>query len=309
MRSLILKRLLLMPFLLVAVSIVTFVLMHLSPSDPAEVALRINDITPTPEAILQMRGELGLDRPVIERYVHWLEGIAQGDFGLSYETKMPVFEELSRAFPTTLCLAFFAFVLVVVFGVALGIACALFEGSAFDVSVRGIVFVVSAIPSFLAGLVFIWVLALVFDLFPTGGLETKSGFVLPVITLALPYIATYVRLMRNALVENREALFVLYAQVRGVSRYALLKHRIRNALQPFIVALGMSVPKLLAGTVVVENVFGLPGLGRLCVHAIFSRDYPMIQAYVLLMALLFIVSNAVADLGVYASDPRLRRRV
>ena len=307
MVSFILKRLALMIPLLLGISVVSFTLITLSPSDPAEVALRVNDITPTAEAILEMREELGLDKPLLERYGKWLGAMVQGDFGNSYATKTPVMHEILHALPTTLMLASIAFVLVVFFGLFVGIWCALHEDSFADRMVRGFVFVATAMPSFWLGLLLMWFVSLHLNLLPTSGLEEASGIILPAITLSLTYIATYIRLMRNTMIQTGHELYVLYAKARGLRERVITKHRVMNALQPFVVALGMSIPKLVAGTVIVENIFALPGLGRVCVSAIFSRDYPMIQAYVLFMAVLFIFFNLMADVGMRFIDPRLRR--
>lgn len=308
MGNLVYKRLILLIPLLLGISFICYGLVNLSPSDPAEVALRVNDITPTPEAIIEMREELGLEKPFMTRYFLWLEGIVQGDFGTSYETRMPVLTEIQRAFPVTLALAGSSFLLIVFLGLFLGILCAVFEGSLLDKIVRSFVFTAMAMPSFWLGLLLIWFFALKLNLVPISGSEGFRGYILPTLTLSCSYAATYIRLMRNTLINTKENLYVLYAQVRGLKKSVVLKHQIINALQPFIVALGMSIPKLIAGTVIVESIFSLPGLGRLCVHAIFSRDYPMIQAYILLMAVAFILFNLLADILTQWIDPRLRRR-
>ncbi|DAB31813.1 MAG TPA: nickel ABC transporter permease subunit NikB [Sulfurospirillum sp. UBA11407] len=309
MQKMILRRLSLLVPLVFAISAICFVLINLSPSDPAEVALRVNDITPTSEAIEQMRVELGLDKPMVERYFIWIKGVLQGDFGVSYETNTPIIEEILYAFPTTLKLALSALLLIVSLGLFFGVLCAKYEGSLLDKTIRGFIFFATAMPSFWLGLLLIWFFSLRLDIFPTGGLEEVKGIVLPAITLSLAYVATYIRLMRNTLLSNQQMLFILYAKARGLKEITVLKHQIRNALVPFVTALGMSIPKLVAGTVVVENIFSLPGLGRLCIHAIFSRDYPMIQAYILLMAVSFILFNLFADILVHWINPRLKEQL
>lgn len=306
MKSYFLKRLAWGIPMLFMVSLLSFSLMSLSPSDPAEVALRVNDITVTPEALLQMHQELGLDQPFYTRYFQWMNGLFHADFGMSYALKTPVLHELFSALKTTLLLGVCTLCLVLVFGFGLGIVCALYEGSLVDKIIRFIVFVTTAMPSFWLGLLLVWLFSLYFNLLPTSGFEAWYSLILPSITLSLNYISTYARMMRNTMLQTKEALFVLYAKARGLSSVVIYWHIIKNALRPCIIALGMSIPKLLAGTVVVENIFGLPGIGRLCVHAIFSRDVPMIQAYVFLMASLFILFNLTADMVVRFLDPRLR---
>lgn len=306
MSRFIVKRLLLMLPLLLGISVVSFTLSALSPSDPAEVALRVNDITPTTEAIAQMREELGLNASLHVRYFSWLLGVLKGDFGVSYITKTPVVHEIANALPTTLLLAGITVALVLVWGASLGALCALYKNSWLDTTIRGFIFFAAAIPSFGLALLFIAFFSLFLDLFPTAGLEQGLGIVLPSLTLFLGYVATYVRLMRSSMLNNEYAPYIFYARARGLSEVSILKHRIINALHPFVIALGMSIPKLIAGAVIIENIFALPGVGRLCVSAIFSRDYPMIQGYVFLMALLFLLFNLLADVSIKLLDPRLR---
>ena len=136
-----------------------------------------------------------------------------------------------------------------------------------------------------------WLFAVKLNLLPTSGMETPSSVILPAVTLSLAYISTYVRLLRNNMVQNKLENYVLYAKARGLKERKILQHIFKNSLQSSIAALGMSIPKLIAGTVIVEHIFAWPGVGRLCVTAIFNHDYPIIQAYVLLMAVLFVVFN------------------
>lgn len=152
-----------------------------------------------------------------------------------------------------------------------------------------------------------WLLSVKFNLFPTSGMEKASSVVLPAVTLSLTYISTYVRLIRNNMIKNKKENYVLYARVRGLKESTIIKHVFKNSLQTSITALGMSIPKLIAGTVVVENIFAWPGIGRLCVSAIYNRDYPVIQAYILIMAVLFVACNLLVDVASALLDPRMRR--
>ncbi|AXX91668.1 nickel ABC transporter permease subunit NikB [Malaciobacter molluscorum LMG 25693] len=306
MSNFILKRILLIIPLLLGVTIVCFILVNINQSDPAEVTLRVNNITVTKEAIEETRKDLGLDKPLINQYLSWISNLIKGNFGISYESKKPVLNELSEAFPITLYLSIFSLFLIVFFGFIIGVLCALFENTLFDKIVRGIIFTTTAIPNFWLALLLIYTFAYYYNIFPSNGFEGLNSLVLPSITLAITYISTFVRIIRNSIIQTKNSLFMTYAKARGVSKYTLLKHQIRNAIAPFIVALNMSIPRLLAGTVIIENIFALPGLGRVCVHAIFVRDYPIIQSYVLFMALLFIIFNLIADIWIIKRDPRLR---
>ena len=307
MRDYILKRLATVIPILIGISFLSFALISLSPSNPAEVALRVNEIVPTEEAVRAMEEQLGTNKPYIERYVTWLTDSLQGDFGNSYVNNKPVATLIGQAIPNTIKLALLALLITIVFSVLVGILCAVYEGSFGDKLARALVFVGTAMPSFWVGLLLIWIFSVKLNLFPTSGMERPSSIVLPAITLALSYISTYVRLIRNNMVQNKHENYVYYARIRGLKETTIIKHIFKNSLQSSLIALGMSIPKLIAGTVIVENIFAWPGVGRVCVDAIFNRDFPVIQAYILLMAVLFVICNLLVDIFSVAIDPRLRK--
>lgn len=307
MRDYILKRLATVIPILIGISFLSFALISLSPSNPAEVALRVNEIVPTEEAVRAMEEQLGTNKPYIERYVTWLIDSLQGDFGNSYVNNKPVATLIGQAIPNTIKLAFVALLITIVFSVLVGILCAVYEGSFGDKLARALVFVGTAMPSFWVGLLLIWIFSVKLNLFPTSGMERPSSIVLPAITLALSYISTYVRLIRNNMVQNKHENYVYYARIRGLKETTIIKHIFKNSLQSSLTALGMSIPKLIAGTVIVENIFAWPGVGRVCVDAIFNRDFPVIQAYILLMAVLFVICNLLVDIFSVAIDPRMRK--
>lgn len=306
MRSFISKRLLSMIPILIGISFLSFIIINLSPSDPAEVALRVNEIVPTETAIQEMREELNLDKPFFERYTAWLINSLNGDFGNSYVNKKPVGNEIAQALPSTLKLAGISLIITLTISIGAGVLCAIYEGSIGDKITRAFIFLGTAMPSFWIGLLLIWLFSVKLNLLPTSGMETASSVILPAITLSLSYISTYVRLIRNNMIKNKKENYVLYARVRGLKESTIVKHVFKNSLQSSITALGMSIPKLIAGTVVVENIFAWPGVGRLCVSAIYNRDFPVIQAYILIMAVLFVVCNLLVDIISVSIDPRLR---
>ena len=307
MTDYILKRLATVIPILIGISFLSFALISLSPSNPAEVALRVNEIVPTEEAVRAMEEQLGTNKPYIERYVTWLTVSLQGDFGNSYVNNKPVATLIGQAIPNTIKLALLALLITIVFSVLVGILCAVYEGSFGDKLARALVFVGTAMPSFWVGLLLIWIFSVKLNLFPTSGMERPSSIVLPAITLALSYISTYVRLIRNNMVQNKHENYVYYARIRGLKETTIIKHIFKNSLQSSLTALGMSIPKLIAGTVMVENIFAWPGVGRVCVDAIFNRDFPVIQAYILLMAVLFVICNLLVDIFSVAIDPRMRK--
>jgi nickel transport system permease protein len=293
--------------LLLAISFLAFTLLTLVPADPAEVALRVNEIIPTPESIATMRTELGLDKPFLVRYADWLGKAVRFDFGKSYINDRWVLDEILRCLPATLELAAAALAMVIATSLPIGIIGALFANRACDRILRVLVFIGTAMPGYWIGLLLIWLFSIKLNWLPTSGSGTWRHLLLPAAALSLTYISTYVRLIRSNMLENMKETYVLYGRVRGLSeKRILLGHVLKNSLQTSITAFGMSIPQLLAGTVIIENIFAWPGVGRLCISAIFNRDYPVIQAYILLMAVLFIFCNLIVDIVHQYMDPRLR---
>ncbi len=310
MRKYIINRILISFPLLLAISFICFCFINLIPSDPAEVALRVNQITViSTELLEQTKNELGLNRPFLSRYFHWLIDVLQLDFGVSWvNPTRTVAGELVRAMPNTLGLAGASFVLVIVLSLPIGFFCAVYKDSWFDKIMRGFIFVTTAMPAYWIGLLLIWVVSIKMDLLPTSRIdEGWKSYVLPSITVALTYISTFIRLIRNNMIENMKEDYVLYANVRGLNqRRILVKHILINSLHTCFIAIGMSIPQLIAGTIVVENIFAWPGLGTLCIQSIFNRDYPVIQIYVLLIGVLFVVFNLIFDILQVVIDPKLR---
>jgi len=232
----ILRRLLGLFPLLLAISFFAFVLIQLSPSDPAEVCIRVNAMTPTPELIEEMREEMGLNKPFLERYLDWVGYALQGDFGKRYVDGKPVAGEMAKALPPTLALAGATACLMLAVSIACALAGVLFEGRWPDIVLRGFVFLLTSVPAFWAGLLFIWLFAVHLDLLPTGGLEGPGSLVLPAATLSLPYIAAYSRLLRASMVQAREQNFTLYMKACGRSGGAVMRHVFRNSLQSSLTA-------------------------------------------------------------------------
>ncbi|GIZ29322.1 nickel ABC transporter permease subunit NikB [Morganella morganii] len=302
-----LRLLMILPLALI-ISFIAFLLLNMAPSDPAEVALRINEIVPTDQAIALMKQELGLDKPFLVRYFAWLWNAVHLNFGKSFLTRAPVLNEIVTALPATLWLAAVSLFFIIVISLILSFLCVITHNTLVDKSIRGIIFIFTAIPNYWLGLLLIWALAVQLNLFPVSGMLTHESVILPALTLSLGYIGTYIRLIRGTMLNQLQQPYVFYARARGLPDSIILrKHVLPNSLHTSLIAIGMSIPKLIAGTVVIENIFAWPGIGRLCINAIFGRDYPMIQAYILLMALLFLLSNFIVDLLQQYLDPRLTR--
>ncbi|OOB79154.1 MAG: nickel ABC transporter permease subunit NikB [Epulopiscium sp. Nuni2H_MBin003] len=310
MNKYILKRTIAIIPLLFAISIFTFVFINLIPVDPAEVVLRLWNIpVASEELIAQTREDLGLNDPYVVRYFNWLADALRFDFGVSYATpQLTVAQKLAAAFPNTLQLASLSFVLVIVISLPIGFLCAVYKDSWFDKLMRAFIFLTTAMPSYWIGLVLMWVISVKLGWLPTSG--NFNGFkslILPSITVASSYISIFIRLIRNNMIENMTQDYVHYANVRGLKQMNILvKHILKNSLHTCVVAIGMSIPQLISGTIVVENVFAWPGLGTLCISSVFARDMPVIQAYVLLVGVLFVVFNLIFDILQGVMDPKLR---
>ena len=310
MKQYVIKRILTAIPLLIVISFVCFVFINLIPSNPAEVALRVRQVPIiTEEAIAEVEAELGLDKPYFVRYITWLFDCLHGDFGISYvNPARTVAGEILRSLPATLELAGASFVIVLVLSIPIGFLCAVYKDGWFDRIMRGTVFVSTAMPPYWVGLLLMWGIGVKLGWLPTNGSGSWRHLILPAFTVALSYISTYIRLIRNNMLENMKQDYVLYANVRGLPQKAIwVKHVLKNSMHTCIVAMGMSIPQLISGTIVVENVFSWPGLGTLCISSIFNRDYPVIQTYVLLIGVLFVVFNLLFDILQTVSDPRLRK--
>lgn len=301
-----LKRLLFMVPILIGITIITFAVAEFSSTDPAEASIRANGMLATAELIEATRQEFGLDKPLLTRYTDWLGGALHGDLGVSYVTRLPVTDSILEALPATLFLALAALFIIVSVSLAAGILSARAENSKTDWFIRGFIFFTSSMPGFWAALILIWIFSVQLNLFPTNGMRSASSVVLPAVTLSLAYIGTYMRLIRSEMLKAAHEDWVLFARGRGLTEKSILRHMIKNSLHASITALGMSIPKLIAGAFIVESIFAWPGIGRLCVEAVFNRDLPIIQAYVLLMATLFVSFNLVSDLLGMFLDPRQR---
>ncbi|KAA8753350.1 MULTISPECIES: nickel ABC transporter permease subunit NikB [Paenibacillus] len=287
-------------------TLVTFALIHISPVDPAEAYLTAAHIYPTPELLAQKRHEFGLDQPLLTQYAHTIQKIAKLDFGTSYLTNKPVWDEVKLRLPATAELAFWSMLLSALVSIPLGILAAVYKNSWIDMVSRAISYIGASIPQFWLGYLLIFFFSVKLDWLPVEGRGSWENLVLPTITLSLILIAVYTRLLRSSVLEQLQETYVQYARTRGIrERVIMLKHVLKIAISPLITGMGMSMGKLLTGTIIVEQVFSWPGFGRYFVDAIFNRDIPVIQCYVFLAACLFIVCNLLVDLVQLVMDPRI----
>ncbi|WP_127547079.1 nickel/cobalt ABC transporter permease [Paenibacillus amylolyticus] len=308
MGSYIVKRILLTIPLLIIISFITFVLINLSPLDPAVVVLQAQEVPQiTEELIAQTNKVLGFDQPFMIQYVNWIRAVLQLDFGNSYVSGEPVWSLMGPAFMNTLKLTLVSSVFIIALSILLGVICAMREGKLLDRSVRGVSFFLTAMPSYWLAAMMIWYFSVKLDLLPTSGMDSYRSYILPVIVITVSYTGIYFRTVRSSMLSNMNEDYVLYARASGLSEKKVTLHILRNSLQVAVSIFCMAIPIVLGSTVVIENVFAWPGLGRLSVKSILSRDFPIIQAYVLMLAVTFVLFNTLSDIINAAMNPRLRK--
>lgn len=305
-----LKRFMISIPLLLIISFLTFVFIHLSPLDPVEVVLQAQGVPQiTDELIEQTKEELGMTKPFLIRYVQWALACLQLDFGHSYVTGKPVWSMLGPAFFNTLMLTLISVLVIIILSTLLGVICALTEGRWLDKSVRGISFIFTAMPSYWIASMMIWYFSVKLDLLPTSGMESYKSFVLPVFVITISYAGIYFRVVRTSMLSQLNEDYVIYGRACGLPESKIMMHILKNSLQVAISVFCMAFPLIMGSTVVVENIFAWPGLGSLSVKSILSRDFPIIQAYVLILAVAFVIFNMISDIINAALNPKLREEL
>ena len=305
----ILRRLVQMIPVLFGVTLVVFSLLQLIPGDPATAILGIQA---RPESIAALRHELGLDRPLWEQYLHYVGRVVTLDLGDSLKFKVSVASLLGDRLEVSLALIVYATALMIAFSLPLGIVSALRKDGLFDQITRVVLMVTMVMPAFWIGILFLTYFSLKLQLFPVSGYgetwqEHLHHLFLPALTIALSITPLLVRALRTSILEAMGSDYVRTARAKGLRERAIVMgHVLRNALIPALTLLGLSVGYLLGGTVIVENVFSLPGAGKLLVDAITARDYPLVQSTTLIFALLVILVNLLTDLIYTFLDPRVR---
>lgn len=300
------RRLLLAIPVIVGVSIAAFSMMHLIPGDPALAMLR-GQPQVTDADVQRVREQLGLNDPVPVQYLKYVSRAVQGDFGRSVQTRRPVLSDLAAQAPSTIELALAAMALAVTLGIVLGVISALHQNTWVDtLAMLGALFGVS-MPSFWFGLILIFVFALKLGWLPATGQGGPERLVLPALALGMDFAAVTARLVRANLIEVLVADYVRTARAKGLAQsVVMLRHALRNAMIPSITIIGLQVGTLLGGAVVVETVFARQGIGRLLVSAILAQDFPVVQAIVLMAAVVYVLLNLVVDLAYAMFDPRIR---
>jgi peptide/nickel transport system permease protein len=313
MTLLLARRMLGLAVTLAAASVIVFTVMEVLPGDPAVVILGVGA---EPESLAALRGELGLDRPPVERYLAWIAGLARGDLGHSHTYAVPVLELISERVAVTFPLALIAMALTAAIAIPAGVLAARLRGGIGDVGISVVAQLGVAVPNFWFAMLLIIVFAVSLGWLPAGGFPgwdaglgpALGALVLPALALALPQAAILTRVTRSAMLDTIAEDYVRTARAKGLTRSAALwRHALENALIPVVTIMGLQFSFLISGTIVIENVFHLPGLGRLLFQAIAQRDLIVVKELVLLLAISVVVVNFLVDLAYLALDPRLRR--
>ena len=298
---------------LIVASVVIFAVIEVIPGDPAAFMLGVNA---RPDTIAALRAEMGLDQPLIARYLDWITGLLRGDFGRSWTYKTPVSELIADRIWVSLPLATYALILSTLIAFPAGIYAASRRGGAGDVTIMGATQLGVAIPNFWFAMILVLIFAINLRWFSAGGFpgwsdpfQAIKSLTLPAIALALPQAAILARVMRSSLLDMLGEDFIRTARAKGLSRrQALWKHAVRNALIPVLTIIGLQFSFLLAGGIIIEQVFFLPGLGRLIFQSISARDLIVVESVVMLLVFTVIVVNFLVDLAYAAVDPRLRAK-
>ncbi|CCF18756.1 Dipeptide transport system permease protein dppB [Pseudorhizobium banfieldiae] len=327
------ERLLQLIPVLLGVSLIVFLMLALTPGDPVEIMIGDQNMTAEQEALL--RSDLGLDRPLPERFLSFVGNALQGEFGTSFFHRRPVLDVIVERLPATIELSLVAMVIALATAIPLGVAAAIHKNTIIDrIATVGSLFGVS-LPGFWFGILLLMLFAVHLRLLPVSGrigfdseVPMVTGFllidtlvhgrfyafwdalrhiVLPAITLGLPMTAILTRVTRTAMLEVMRQDYVAFAEAKGISRHRILyRHALKNALIPTVSVAAIETGSLLGGNMIVETVFGWPGLGRLVVESIFVRNYPLVQAAVLLYAVTYVLMNFVADILYTVLNPRVK---
>lgn len=297
------------PILLFA-SFIIFYLLRLNNTDPVAQYLINSNLPSTPEVIAEIRHEFGLDKPILEQYLLWLQKAVSLDFGKSYMSDRDVWSDFLYYLPNTLLLALFAFLLTILVSVPFGIIAAYYRDKIPDFLIRFICFIGVCMPNFWFAFLLIMLFSLTLGWLPALGVDGLHSFILPAISIAFMSICVNIRLIRANMLEVSKERHILYAYLRGLKKgHVTIKHVFYNATLPIITALGMHFGELIGGALIIESIFAIPGIGYYSLQGIANHDYPIIQCFVLIMCLVFSLCNLIIDICYAALDPRIRKNM
>jgi ABC-type dipeptide/oligopeptide/nickel transport systems, permease components len=302
----ILKRLILLIPIILGVTFIIFSIMALTPGDPGTLIL---GPSASEASRAQLNHQLGFDKPFIVRYINYITNAVQGDFGKSYITNKPVFSEIFSRFPTTFLLAILGTFISVLIGIPLGVLSAVKQYSAMDTASTMIAMVMASIPGFWLGILMILLFSLTLGWLPSYGVGSFRNFVMPSLTLGVTSAAYKLRTTRATMLETIREDYIRTARAKGAPEKAVIwGHALKNALLPVITLVGIDFASLLGGTILIESVFAMPGVGTLMLNSIRTKDIPQVMATVIFLATLFCVAMLLIDIIYAYIDPRLRSR-
>ena len=308
MRRYVVRRLATLPLLMVGISIISFLLLNFAPGDAAEITLKRQNsgISPSKEAVAALRQELGLDASLPVRYGRWVSDAVRGDLGESYRTGSSISGELFRRMPATLLLATTALALAVAVGIPLGILAAVKRGTWLDTACRMLALVGAAIPSYVMAPALMLLFAVKLDWLPAIGYGSPEQLILPAVALSFGTMAQLMRLTRASVLEILGQDYMRTARAKGLTETVIVwRHGLKNALLPVVTVLGTSTGYLLGGAIIIETIFGWPGVGQFMITGITQRDYPVVQGFVVYIAVIFLLVNLIVDISYRWLDPRL----
>ncbi len=308
MTGYLIRRLLWLPPTLFGLSLICFALLHLAPGDPGELLLRQSGGPSSAESAAQFKAEMGLDKSLLQRYRLWLGRAVRLDLGESFTTGEPVRDQILSRMPATIKLALTAFGLMLAATIPIGLLSALRPQGWLDQGSRLLAVVFASLPNYWFGLLLMFLFARYWQIFNIVGHDRPADIILPALTLALGMTAVQSRLARERFLAVLSEDYIRTALAKGLNRrQVFIRHALKNALAPLLHLWGASFGYLLGGSILVETVFAWPGAARLAVDAVLNRDYPVVQGYVILMALIFVGVNLAVDLGHALLDPRIRQ--
>jgi len=300
----ILKRIFMLIPVLLGISLIVFSIMSLTPGDP--VRLMVGD-SATNEEVQKIRDEMGLNDPFFVRYFRYVKNALQGDFGESYRSKVPVYNEIFARFPNTVQLAVWGTLFSILISLPIGVISAIKQYSFVDKASLVTALLLTSMPSFWLGLMLVLLFSLKLDLLPATGVDSWLHFVLPSITAAAPTVSILIRMTRSTMLEVIRQDYIRTARAKGATeRIVVLRHALRNALLPIVTVIGINFGFLIGGAMIAETVFAIPGLGTLLISSVRMKDTPMVMASVLFVAILISFVNLVIDIVYGYIDPRIR---
>jgi peptide/nickel transport system permease protein len=300
----VIKRLLMLIPIVFGITFIVFFILALTPGDPARMILGQNA---TPAQVQALREQLGLNDPLLIRYIKYMTGVVTGDFGASWSTREPVFQMVFTRFPYTFQLAFLSMIVTVVISIPLGIYSAVKQNSLGDNAVMVLSMVLAATPKFWLGILMMLLFSVTFRLLPTSGLIGWKSYIMPTIAMAAASTAINTRIVRASVLDVIKQDYIRTARAKGIRENTIFrKHALKNALLPVVTVMGMGFASSLGGSVLIENVFSIPGIGLLLIERIRQKDTPTVLACVIFIAVVFAVINLITDILYSFIDPRIK---